>query len=111
MSSLWLYINSSSYRRAGQCFESADGGIVLGDYGIIDQGNWQSIKIEAGSIAKFSSGNHIKDNTAVAAAFAKLSAQVRAKDEAEIDLARQSGDSALYGKPLPSLTALKMKLI
>ncbi|KAK6609022.1 hypothetical protein H4I96_02953 [Botrytis cinerea] len=68
-----------------------------GDHGIIDQGDWQSIKIKAGSIAKFSSGNNIKDNAAVVAAFAKLSAQVRAKDEAEIDLARQSGDSALYG--------------
>ncbi|TGO29604.1 hypothetical protein BPAE_0013g00560 [Botrytis paeoniae] len=85
-----LVSNSTQY------FQSADHVVVLGDHGIIDQGNWQSIKIKAGSIAKFSSGNHVKDNAAVAAAFAKLSAQVRAKDEAEIDLARQSGDSALY---------------
>ena len=33
----------------------------------------------------------------MAATFDKLSAQIRAKDEAEMDLARQSGDSALYG--------------
>ncbi|ATZ47318.1 hypothetical protein BCIN_02g06110 [Botrytis cinerea B05.10] len=86
-----LVSNSTQY------FQSADHVVVLGDHGIIDQGDWQSIKIKAGSIAKFSSGNNIKDNAAVVAAFAKLSAQVRAKDEAEIDLARQSGDSALYG--------------
>ncbi|EMR80672.1 putative abc transporter protein [Botrytis cinerea BcDW1] len=85
-----LVSNSTQY------FQSADHVVVLGDHGIIDQGDWQSIKIKAGSIAKFSSGNNIKDNAAVVAAFAKLSAQVRAKDEAEIDLARQSGDSALY---------------
>ncbi|KAB8305120.1 hypothetical protein EYC80_004415 [Monilinia laxa] len=71
--------------------------VVLGDNGIIDQGNWQSIKIKVGSIAKFSSGSYAKDNATVSAAFAELSAQVRAKGEAEIDLARQSGDSALYG--------------
>ncbi|KAF7939946.1 uncharacterized protein EAE98_000073 [Botrytis deweyae] len=76
---------------------STDHVVVLGDHGITDQGSWQSIKIKAGSIAKFSSGNHVKDNAAVAAAFARLSAQVRAKDEAEIDLSRRSGDSALYG--------------
>jgi ATP-binding cassette subfamily C (CFTR/MRP) protein 1 len=67
--------------------------VVLGDHGIIDQGSWQSIKIKAGSIAKFDSGNRAKDTTLVSATFEKL---VRAKDEAEIDLARQSGDSALY---------------
>ncbi|THV47959.1 hypothetical protein BGAL_0277g00120 [Botrytis galanthina] len=92
-----LKITAILVSNSTQYFERADHIIVLGDHGIIDQGNWQSIKIKAGSIAKFSSGNHIKDNAAVAAAFAKLSAQVRAKDEAEIDLARQSGDSALYG--------------
>ncbi|KAM0171092.1 hypothetical protein ACHAPF_008462 [Botrytis cinerea] len=85
-----------SRKRKAQYFQSADHVVVLGDHGIIDQGDWQSIKIKAGFIAKFSSGNNIKDNAAVVAAFAKLSAQVRAKDEAEIDLARQSGDSALY---------------
>ncbi|TGO85301.1 hypothetical protein BPOR_0410g00020 [Botrytis porri] len=86
-----LVSNSTQY------FQSADHVVVLGDHGITDQGNWQSIQVKSGSIAKFSSGNHVRDNAAVAAAFAKLSAQVRAKDEAEIDLARQSGDSALYG--------------
>ncbi|KAJ8063871.1 hypothetical protein OCU04_007725 [Sclerotinia nivalis] len=86
-----LVSNSSQY------FQSADHIVVLGDHGIIDQGNWQTIKVKTGSITKFSSGNRTNDNLAVSAAFDKLSAQVRAKDEAEIDLARQSGDSALYG--------------
>lgn len=86
-----LVSNSSQY------FQSADHVVVLGDHGIIDQGNWQTIKFETGSIAKFSSGNRSKDNLAVSAAFDKLSSQVQAKDEAEIDLARQSGDFALYG--------------
>lgn len=70
--------------------------MVLGDHGIIDQGNWQSIKNKAGAIAKFSLGRQSKDNAVVAAAFDKLGAQVRAKDEAEADFARQSGASALY---------------
>ncbi|EDN95157.1 hypothetical protein SS1G_11032 [Sclerotinia sclerotiorum 1980 UF-70] len=91
-----LVSNSSQY------FQSADHVVVLGYHGIIDQGNWQTIKFETGSIAKFSSGNRSKDNLAVSAAFDKLSSQVQAKDEAEIDLARQSGDFALYGNPLPS---------
>jgi ATP-binding cassette subfamily C (CFTR/MRP) protein 1 len=86
-----------SYCGIAQYFQSADHVVVLGNHGVIDQGNWQSIKVKAGSIAKFSSGNHAKDNAAVSATFDKLNAQVRAKDEAEIDLARQSGDSALYG--------------
>ncbi|KAF7874446.1 uncharacterized protein EAF02_008423 [Botrytis sinoallii] len=97
VSSLWLYISSSSYRIIAQYFQSADHVVVLGYHGITDQGSSQSIKIKAGSIAKFSSGNHVKDNAAVAAAFARLSTQVRAKDEAKIDLARRSGDAALYG--------------
>ena len=71
--------------------------MVLGDHGIIDQGNWQNIKIKAASIAKFSSSYHNKDNAALSANFDKLSAQLRAKDDTEIDLARQSGDPALYG--------------
>ncbi|KAI9643325.1 hypothetical protein NHQ30_007944 [Ciborinia camelliae] len=73
-------------------------------------GNWQSIKIKAESIAKFSSGNHAKDNAAVSAAFDKLGAQVRAKDEAEMDLARHSGDSTLYGK-LPSSSNSRMTIV
>ncbi|KAG4028778.1 hypothetical protein MFRU_019g00660 [Monilinia fructicola] len=85
-----LVSNSSQY------FQSADHVVVLGDHGIIDQGSWQSIKNKAGAIAKFSLGRQSKDNAVVAAAFDKLGAHVRAKDEAEADLARQSGASTLY---------------
>ncbi|KAM3089362.1 hypothetical protein ACMFMG_000965 [Clarireedia jacksonii] len=88
-----LVSNSSQY------FHSADHVVVLGEHGIVDQGHWKDIKLKARAIAKFSSGNHPNNNAAVSASFDKLSAQVRAKDEAELDLARQSGDSTLYGNP------------
>jgi ATP-binding cassette subfamily C (CFTR/MRP) protein 1 len=80
-----------------QYFQTADHIVVLGDYEILDQGNWQNIKIKAASIAKFSSSRYIKDNAILSANFDKLSAQFQAKDEAETDLARQTGDFALYG--------------
>lgn len=94
MSSLLAYSGIAQY------FQAAHHIVVLGDHRIMDQGNWQNIKIKAASIAKFSSSHHIKDNSAVLSAkFDELSAQLRAKDETEIDLARQSGDPALYGNP------------
>jgi ATP-binding cassette subfamily C (CFTR/MRP) protein 1 len=71
--------------------------VVLGNHGIIDQGKWHSIQVKAESIAKFTSKNHLKDTATTSATFEKL---VQAKDEAEIDLARQSGDSALYSNIL-----------
>jgi ATP-binding cassette subfamily C (CFTR/MRP) protein 1 len=71
--------------------------VVLGNHGIVDQGHWKDIEVKAAAIAKFTSGNSSNTNAAVSANFDKLSAQVRAKDEAALDLARQSGDSALYG--------------
>ncbi|KAI1293173.1 putative ABC transporter [Xylaria venustula] len=86
-----LVSNSSQY------FELANHVVVLGEHGIIDQGNWLDIKVKAATIAKFSSGRQAKDNAVLSASFAKLSAQVRAKDEIEADLARHTGDPALYG--------------
>lgn len=77
--------------------------MVLGGNGIIDQGNWQNTETKAASIAKFSSSHYIKDNALLSANFDKLGAQFRAKDEAEIDLSRQTGDSALYGNYLPQI--------
>jgi hypothetical protein len=71
--------------------------VVLGDRRIIEQGNWQKIKVKAASIAKFSSSAHTKDNDVLSAKFDEHSAQLRARNETEIDLARQSGDPALYG--------------
>ncbi|KAI1427713.1 putative ABC transporter [Xylaria sp. FL1777] len=86
-----LISNSSQY------FQSANHIVVLGEHGIIDQGSWQDIKVKAASIAKFSSGRPVKENAVLSANFDKLSAQVRAKDETEVDLSRQTGDPALYG--------------
>jgi ATP-binding cassette subfamily C (CFTR/MRP) protein 1 len=71
--------------------------VVLGDRGIVDQGSWQNIKIKAASIAKFASSHAGKENVVLSANYDKLSAQLRVKDETELDLARQTGDTALYG--------------
>ncbi|PQE27279.1 ABC transporter protein [Rutstroemia sp. NJR-2017a WRK4] len=94
-----LVSNSSQY------FESVDHVVVLGNHGVVDQGHWKDITVKSAAIAKFSSGNPSNTTAAVSASFDKLTAQVRAKDEAELDLARQSGDSALYGNP-SSLSSL-----
>ncbi|KAF5855575.1 hypothetical protein ETB97_008974 [Aspergillus alliaceus] len=87
-----LVSNSSQY------FQAADHVVVLGDHRIIDQGNWQNIKVKAASVAKFSSSYDTKvSNAVLSAKFDELSAQLRANAETEIDLARQTGDPALYG--------------
>lgn len=88
---------SSTYTKAAQYFQAADHIVVLGDHGIKEQGNWQTIEGKASSIAKFTSSSQSKYNISQSANFDKLTAQTRAKDEAEVDLARQTGDSALYG--------------
>ncbi|KAL2070754.1 hypothetical protein VTL71DRAFT_13780 [Oculimacula yallundae] len=89
--SVVLVSNSSQY------FESADHVVVLGDNRIIDQGNWQNIKSKAKKIPKLSTRNHAEDGAVLAENYERLGAQVRAKDEAEMDLSRKTGDSTLYG--------------
>jgi len=64
----------------------------------MEQGNWENIKIKATSISKFSTSNSAKENAVILANFAKLNAQVQAKEETEADLSRQTGDPALYGE-------------
>ncbi|KAI1820889.1 putative ABC transporter [Xylaria intraflava] len=86
-----LVSNSSQY------FQFANNVVVLGDHGIIDQGSWQDIKVKAASIEKFSSSRHVKANTVLSANFDHLSAQIRARNETKVDLARQTGDPGLYG--------------
>ncbi|KAK0641279.1 ABC transporter type 1, transmembrane domain-containing protein [Cercophora newfieldiana] len=79
-----------------QFFAAADYIIVLGDGGIKEQGTWDEIREKTAAIAKFipsSSGqreNGVAQNS-------KLTGQLRARDEAEVDLARKTGDMALYG--------------
>lgn len=89
---------SVTYTGVAQYFQAADHIVILEDHGIKEQGNWQTIKGKASSIAKFTSSSQGKHDPGQSVNFDKLSAQTRAKDEAEIDLARQTGDSALYGR-------------
>ena len=71
--------------------------MVLWDHGIKEQGTWQAIQGKAASIAKFTTSPQGKNDSVLSAKFDQLRAQFRAKDEAEVDLARQTGDLALYG--------------
>lgn len=86
-----------TYFVIAQYFHAANHIVVLGDRRIIEQGNSQDIKTKAPSIAKFSSSHHTKDNAVLSANYDELRAKYRAKDETEIDLARQAGDPTLYG--------------
>ncbi|EED19895.1 multidrug resistance protein, putative [Talaromyces stipitatus ATCC 10500] len=85
-----LVSNSTHY------FHAADHIVVLKDREILDQGNWQNIQYKATSKAKFSSSSRGKDSIILLANTEKLNSQLRSKYEAEIDLARRTGDPALY---------------
>ncbi|KAI0410502.1 ABC transporter-like protein [Xylaria grammica] len=85
-----LVSNSSQY------FEAADHVVVLGEHRVLEQGSWENIKIKTGSIFKFSKSHDSKDNPVLSANFDKLSTQVQVKMETEADLARRTGDPALY---------------
>ncbi|KAI1326803.1 putative ABC transporter [Xylariaceae sp. FL0255] len=81
-----------------QYFSAADHIVILGDQGIIDQGNWKDLQIKSESIAKFSSSHALtQEKGTLSASFDKLGAQLRAKGDTGRDLARQTGDTALYG--------------
>lgn len=82
---------------SAQYFAAVDHIVVLSDRRVIDQGNWQHIITKASSIAKFSSSHVRKESVILSNNYNTLSAQLRAKDETELDLARQTGDMALYG--------------
>lgn len=87
----------SAYLIVAQYFQAADQIVVLGHQGIKEQGTWQDIKVKASSIEKFASEPHASNNALLSSNFDQLNAQVRAKNEAEVDLSRQTGDFALYG--------------
>ncbi|KAH8684429.1 putative ABC transporter [Tricladium varicosporioides] len=80
-----------------QFFQAADQIFVLGDHGIKGRGTWQEIQAKASFVTKSILGPRGKDDIALSASFDQLRAQLRAKDEAKVDLARQVGDFALYG--------------
>ncbi|KAI0535783.1 putative ABC transporter [Xylaria digitata] len=84
-----LVSNSSQY------FEAADNIVVLDQHGVLEQGSWENIKVKAGSISKFSRTHNSKDNP-VLSAFDKLSKLAQVGIETEADLARRTGDPALY---------------
>jgi ATP-binding cassette subfamily C (CFTR/MRP) protein 1 len=83
--------------------------VILGDRGVVDQGSWQNLIIKAASIAKFASSHTSKENVVLSTNYNKLSAQLRAKDATELDLARQTGDAALYSSfTLPYFLVLRL---
>ncbi|KAF2968293.1 hypothetical protein GQX73_g5239 [Xylaria multiplex] len=85
-----LVSNSSQY------FEAADHIIVLDQHGVLEQGSWENIKAKAGSISKFSRSHNPKDNPVLSANFDHLNKQTQVGMETEADLARRTGDPALY---------------
>lgn len=72
--------------------------MVLGNHTVLEQGSWSEIKTKTASLEKFSVSTHDMSNTTLSANFHRLNAQLRVKDEDEVDLARQTGDTALYGE-------------
>ena len=93
------YMNLSA-----QFFEAADRVVIIGDGGVKEQGAWWDLKRKGAAIEKFipSDGSNQSSSDIPAANLAKLSAQLRARDEAAVDLARQTGDITLYGTPPPA---------
>ncbi|RAH71174.1 putative ABC transporter [Aspergillus aculeatinus CBS 121060] len=96
---------------SAQYFRSADHIVVLGEHQILDQGRWENLKIKAASIEKFPGTQHTQNNAVLAANFEKLGAQLRAKAETELDLARQTGDPALYAYYLGFIDAINLALL
>ncbi|KAI1179905.1 putative ABC transporter [Nemania sp. FL0916] len=86
-----LVSNSSQY------FHAADHIVVLSDHRIVEQGSWEEIQVKTAAISKFSSSHQVEESAVISANFDKFTAQLRAQDETEADLARQTGDPALYG--------------
>lgn len=87
---------SETYLVVAQHFHFADKIVILGNHRIEEQGTWEDIKLKAASIEKFALNSQGNNSVSLSANFDRLSAQVRAKDEAEVDLSRQTGDLTLY---------------
>ncbi len=79
-----------------QYFQAADRIVILGDHGVKEQGTWQEIQVKSASITKFIPNTVAKSDATLLANFDKLRAQFRARDEAEVDLSRKTGDLSLY---------------
>ena len=68
---------------------------------------------KAAAVAKFipDATDESKNDTAPSAHLGKLQAQLRARDEAEVDLARKTGDFALYGYYLRFIGVTNLLLV
>ncbi|KAI1405376.1 putative ABC transporter [Hypoxylon fuscum] len=88
-----LVSNSSQY------YHLSNQIIIIGEGGIREKGTWEELQGKVSAIVKFVPDSHTsgEDDTAQSENLVKLSAQLRATDEAEVDLSRQTGEFALYG--------------
>lgn len=81
-----------------QFFSLADHIVLLGNHSVLEQGPWSRIKMKAAAVPKFSaSTTSTAAGAALSSSFSTLNAQLQRKNEDEADLARQTGDTALYG--------------
>jgi ATP-binding cassette subfamily C (CFTR/MRP) protein 1 len=72
----------------------------LRDRKVAEQGAWQTIQSKGASLAKFippKGANRSEDDPYFKMTSERLNAQLLARDEAEVDLTRQTGDLAVYG--------------
>lgn len=90
---------SHTYPITAQYYPLANEIVILGEGTIKLKGTWRELQARGTTIAKFMPKSRTvhEDDAAPSKEFAKLSSQLRAKDEAEMDLARKTGDLSLYG--------------
>ncbi|KAI1297079.1 putative ABC transporter [Xylaria venustula] len=84
---------------SAQYYHIADQVVVLGDRTVKERGTWEELQHHGIALPKIIAKIHTPHETDAATSkqFAKLSSQLQAKQEAEEDLVRQTGDLALYG--------------
>ncbi|KAI5920739.1 putative ABC transporter [Camillea tinctor] len=84
---------------SAQYYHLADQIVVLGDRTVKDMGTWQELQDHGVNIPKIIEKIHMSQESGAGPSkqFAKARSQLQAKDEAEEDLVRQTGDLALYG--------------
>ncbi|KAI1270368.1 putative ABC transporter [Xylariaceae sp. FL1019] len=81
---------------SAQHLKAADQVLVLGDHKIQQRGTWQDIGHSGATATKFSQSTLTRNDPMVSAKYDYLNNQLRAKDETEKDIMRQSGDLAIY---------------
>ncbi|KAI8633828.1 putative ABC transporter [Xylariaceae sp. FL1651] len=87
-----LVSNSSQY------FHLADQIVIMSEGGIHKEGCWEDLQGEFTAIAKFTIDGQSRSETStiLSSDLSRLNAQLRAKDGAELDLPRCTGDFSLY---------------